>query len=591
LTVTFAAQDFTYTGSAVSVSRSYTLSGLASIDSITAVTTLITGTANDNSSYSSNTAPTKAGAYSLTGTAVTFSGSTRASYYKSITYVPANITVNRTANVISLTYGSNNTITYKPTGVETDTVTFLGDGTASFSTPSATYCSVNSSNGDLTTLLAGSCDVSVAVIQGTNYFADTSTVTVTINKAPRTISVSSLKNSLQYSETATVTTTVNFDALDGAISYSVGATTGCSFDPTNNQLTAISGTATCSLAASIGAGDNYLSATSNTLSFTLSKADAPTLTLIAPANMDYSSTATSADMPLPTFTLTGLKLDDTATALSSMTVTYLASGTYSYNNTNVPTGANVYTLTPSNLTLSTGNISNYQTPIFVGVTWTINQIAQAALLVTSLLQEGITVPYDIQYSGGSTNGVVTANIVSGGTATSCSFAGNSLRANSTGSCVIQLSMAGNQNYLAVSSETITVVIANFVQSIFNFDSLASGSTGISISSEVAYTVDVEQCSSECVPIITSVSPTTFQGGDQIVISGTDFLGATAVIFNRSVFVTLGNGLQVDSNSQITVLVPMGLTAGPGSVSVKNDSKISFRVGGLTITASPLPQMG
>jgi hypothetical protein len=591
LTVTFAAQDFTYTGSAVSVSRSYTLSGLTSIDSITAVTTLITGTANDNSSYSSNTAPTKAGAYSLTGTALTFSGSTRASYYKSITYVPANINVNRAANVISLTYGSNNIITYKPTGVETETVTFLGDGTATFSTPSATYCSVNSSNGDLTTLLAGSCDVSVAVTQGTNYFADTSTVTVTISKASRTISISSLKNSLKYSETATVTTTVNFDALDGAISYSVGATTGCSFDPTNNQLTAISGTATCSLAAAIGAGDNYLSATSNTLSFTLSKADAPTLTLIAPANMDYSPTATSADMLLPTFTVTGLKLDDTATALSNMTITYLASGTYSYNSTTVPTGANVYTLSPSNLTLSTGDISNYQTPNFVGATWTINQIAQAALLVTSLLQEGITVPYDIQYSGGSTNGVVTANIVSGGTATSCSFAGNSLRANSTGSCVIQLTMAGNQNYLAVSSETITVVIANFVQSIFNFDSLASGSTGISISSEVAYTVDVEQCSSECVPTITSVSPTTFQGGDQIVISGTDFLGATAVIFNRSVFVTLGNGLQVDSNSQITVLVPMGLTAGPGSVSVKNDSKISFRVGGLTITASPLPQMG
>ncbi len=583
LTVTFAAQDFTYTGSAVSVSRSYTLSGLTAIDSITAVTTLITGTANDNSSYSSNTAPTKAGAYSLTGTAVTFSGSTRASYYKSITYVPANINVNRAANVISLRYGSNNIITYKPTGVETNTVSFLGDGTASFSTPSSTYCSVNSSNGDLTTLLAGSCDVSVAVTQGTNYFADTSTVTVTISKAPRTISISSLKNSLKYSETATVTTTVNFDALDGAISYSVGATTGCSFDPTNNQLTAISGTATCSLAAAIGAGDNYLSATSNNLSFTLSKADAPTLTLIAPANMDYSPTATSADMPLPTFTVTGLKLDDTATALSNMTITYLASGTYSYNSTTVPTGANVYTLTPSNLTLSTGDISNYQTPNFVGATWTINQIAQAALLITSLLQEGITVPYDIQYSGGSTNGVVTANIVSGGTATSCSFAGNSLRANSTGSCVIQLTMAGNQNYLAVSSETITVVIANFVQSIFNFDSLASGSTGISISSEVAYTVDVEQCSSECVPTITSVSPTTFQGGDQIVISGTDFLGATAVIFNRSVFVTLGNGLQVDSNSQITVLVPMGLTVGPGSVSVKNDSKISFRVMGLTIT--------
>ncbi len=144
-------------------------------------------------------------------------------------------------------------------------------------------------------------------------------------------------------------------------------------------------------------------------------------------------------------------------------------------------------------------------------------------------------------------------------------------------------MAGNQNYLAVSSETITVVIANFVQSIFNFDSLASGSTGITITSEVPYTVDVEQCSSECVPTIASISQTTFEGGDQLVITGTDFLGATAVVFNRTVFVTVGNGMQVDDNSQITVVVPMGLTAGAGSISVKNDLKISARLGGLTIT--------
>jgi hypothetical protein len=152
-------------------------------------------------------------------------------------------------------------------------------------------------------------------------------------------------------------------------------------------------------------------------------------------------------------------------------------------------------------------------------------------------------------------------------------------------------MAGNQNYLAVSSETITVVIANFVQSIFNFDSLASGSTGITITSEVPYTVDVEQCSSECVPTIASISQTTFQGGDQLVITGTDFLGATAIVFNRTVFVTVGNGMQVDDNSQITVVVPMGLTAGAGSISVKNDLKISARLGGLTVTANPLPQIG
>jgi hypothetical protein len=50
-------------------------------------------------------------------------------------------------------------------------------------------------------------------------------------------------------------------------------------------------------------------------------------------------------------------------------------------------------------------------------------------------------------------------------------------------------------------------------------------------------------------------------------------------------------MQVDDNSQITVVVPMGLTAGAGSISVKNDLKISARLGGLTITDNPVFRQG
>ncbi len=289
-------------------------------------------------------------------------------------------------------------------------------------------------------------------------------------------------------------------------------------------------------------------------------------------------------MALPTFTISGLKLTDTATALTDMTITYVATGTFAYNSTTVPTGANAYAITPSALILSSGDISNYQTPTYVGTNWTINRITQAALRATSLLQEGVTVPYDIQYAGGTTNGQVTLSIAPGGTATGCSRVGLNLRANSSGTCIIQLTMAGNQNYLDVSSETITVVIANFVQYIFNFDSLASGSSGITITSEVPITVDVFQCSSDCIPEITSLSATTFQAGDQIVITGVDFANATEVVFNRNAYVLKDNGMNVDSNTQITVVVPSGLVlSSNGSISVKSGSKISNRITGLTVT--------
>ena len=246
----------------------------------------------------------------------------------------------------------------------------------------------------------------------------------------------------------------------------------------------------------------------------------------------------------------------------------------------MPTGANNYTLTPSALILSVGSLNNYQTPSFLTSSWTINKIAQSPLRAKSLLQEGVTVPFDIQYSGGTTNGAVTLAISPGGTATGCARSGLNLQASSTGTCVIQLTMAGNQNYLEVVSETITVTIANFVQSTFDFNNLGP-STGITISSLIPITVDAITCSTDCVPTISGISPTAFQAGDLIVISGTDFAGATEIIFNRNVFVT---SLQIDSNDQITVLVPSGLTlSANGSISVKNGSKISNRISGLSIT--------
>ena len=589
LTVTFSNQTFTYSESGTAVSRAFTLAGVTSIDTVTAVATAITGTANDltsvnvtgtaNAGATGTSTLTKAGTFSLSGTGITFSGSTKASYYKAIAYSPGAITINKAGNPMTVGYGTNNVITYKEIGTETPTVTYKGTAAKAFSTTSVNNCSLDTSTGALTTLQSGSCDVAFSVAESANYLGDTVTTIVRINKATRTITAFSAATSLKYGETTTVSGTISAETSSATLSISMGSTTGCTIDPLTGTLTAISGTASCGFAITAAENNKYLSATSNTVSVTLNKADAPVLTLTPPANVNYAPLATSATMPRPTFTITGLKLTDTLTSLSDITINYVASGTYSYNSTTVPTGANTYSITPTAISLTSGSMSNYNTPTFSSVTWTINQINQETLTVKSLFQEGITVPYDIQNSGGSTNGAVTGLIVTGGTASMCAFVGINLRANSTGTCFIRLKMAGNQNYFDVYSDTYTVLIANFKQNIFNFDSLVQGAGGIAITSQVPITKGQSICSSNCQPKITAVSSNNVAIGDALTITGVNFATATEVIFTLDASVTT---FTVDgTGTTIVVVVPVDAPLGAGGINVRSPSGLSPMYLGLT----------
>ena len=76
------------------------------------------------------------------------------------------------------------------------------------------------------------------------------------------------------------------------------------------------------------------------------------------------------------------------------------------------------------------------------------------------------------------------------------------------------------------------------------------------------------------PTITLVTPFTGYVGDIIVLTGTNFTGTTKVIFN--VFTDATN-FTVDSDTQVTVQIPVGLPAGemgievvaPGGTSARN----------------------
>jgi hypothetical protein len=70
-----------------------------------------------------------------------------------------------------------------------------------------------------------------------------------------------------------------------------------------------------------------------------------------------------------------------------------------------------------------------------------------------------------------------------------------------------------------------------------------------------------------------VAPYEGAEGDVITLTGTNFTGVTQVIFN--VF-TAATVFAADSDTQISVQVPGGLTVGDGTIEVKTPRGVSAR---------------
>jgi len=83
------------------------------------------------------------------------------------------------------------------------------------------------------------------------------------------------------------------------------------------------------------------------------------------------------------------------------------------------------------------------------------------------------------------------------------------------------------------------------------------------------------------PVITSFTPTSGAAGTSVVITGTDFTGATQVTFNG----TLAPTFTVNSSTQITVTVPTGATTGPIGVTTPVASATSTGI--FTVIAPPV----
>jgi hypothetical protein len=581
LTVTVASLTRQYTGSAVSVTGAFTTTGLVAIDSLTAVSMLYSGTANDGNAYSNTTAPTSAGTYTIApnfpanANAYTFVagslGTTSAvTNYESVTVVAGTLTINRAAQVMSFAYPNSNTATYSPTGTITpSSTTRLGSAARSYSSSTLTKCTIDSSTAVISIVEAGSCEVSMAAAQTFNYLADTATATVTINKASRTFSLTPSVSTLKYAETTTVTATLSAGADDGTISYTLGSPAGCTFDPLSGELVAISGTVQCPLTATISEGTNYLAETTTAMSLTIARANAPVITIDTVTAMNHTPDVRA--LISPTYVVSGLKNLDTADSLS-FTYTFVSNPfeSFTYSDTRTPIDAGTYRITPSALTLSVGLMSNYETPTYSSsaIDFIINRIDQESVTIVTTNGE-VDVPFTLQASGGSTNGAVTFAKLSG---TNCTVTGNSLSATASGLCVLSVTRAGNRNYLPFTSESITVMVRNYL--IYQIVVPANPNTGITIVPTTPIVKGPDVCTSGCVPTLTSADVYDVAEGDLIILTGTNLSTVIKVYFN--IYAEAPN-FTANSDTEIAVRVPADLPQGDATIEVVSPGGTSNRL--------------
>jgi large repetitive protein len=214
------------------------------------------------------------------------------------------------------------------------------------------------------------------------------------------------------------------------VTYSVGASTGCTVSGTTLSVTNASGN--CSVTATKAADTNYIVATSAAVPVTLSKASQATLTaVVTPSSIIFGNTAALSSTGgtgtgLVTYsagastgcTVSGTTLSVTnASGNCSVTATKAADNNY----TVVSSSAASVTLSKANQSISAITF----TPTALGITG----IATASATTTSGLAVGFTTT----------------------TPTICSVVGSIVTGSNLGTCTIVATLSGNNNYNAAAS--------------------------------------------------------------------------------------------------------------------------------------------
>jgi alpha-tubulin suppressor-like RCC1 family protein len=293
-------------------------------------------------------------------------------------------------------------------------------------------CSLNSSTLSATT--PGTCTVTATKAANGNYSSVTSSAqTITFNKKNQSaISLADVTGT--YGTTFTLGITGG--AGTGTVSYTLASagSAGCSLNGTSITVTSIG---SCSVTAT-KVGDTYYNDQSSASTvITFGKASQASLALYTD-NFSFGDTLTvnviggSGD---GAYSFTLGSAGTAGCSLSGSTLSASSTGTCTIAATRA-TAAN-YLVKNQNLTV------------------TVNPALQQVITITST--SGVVgSSISLTYTGGSGTGLVTWSVSNVGTA-GCGLVGNSLLANSAGTCMVSITKAADSNYLVAStSATVTI---------------------------------------------------------------------------------------------------------------------------------------
>ncbi|HEY5273016.1 MAG TPA: putative Ig domain-containing protein [Acidimicrobiales bacterium] len=383
--------------------------------------------------------------------------------YNAVSSVATTVTVATIAQAALVV--SSIAVNYDPTATTLPLTTTGGSGTGAITfvgTAGTAGCSVSGTT--LSATSAGTCTVTATKAASTDYSAISSVATtVTVNPiAQAALTVTSTAGT--YNTPLTLATTGGSGS--GALTYAVTAgTAGCSI--TSGVLIAARA-GTCTVTATLAASTDYTAISSAATTITIAE--------IAQAPLTITSTSGTIN--------TALALGATGGS-DGGAITYVlnAAGTA---NCSISSGVlSASTAGTCTVTATMAGNADYNAVSSPQTTITIAKTNQAVLSITStsgVYNSSLT----LTSSGGSDGGAVTYSLSSAGTA-DCSITNGVLIATSAGTCSVVATMAGNNNYNAVSSSTTTITISKTSQpaaisavAVAHFTALSAGSLTLQV---------------------------------------------------------------------------------------------------------------
>lgn len=148
-----------------------------------------------------------------------------------------------------------------------------GGGTKSYTSTTTSVCTVGSSSGVVAFVAAGTCTISASIAADSPYASATSSnISFSITATSRTIAIDTGSYSASYNRYATAPTlTSTASAGTGTKTYSSTTTSVCTISSSTGVVSFVTA-GTCTLGVAIASDGTYVSATSSTISLTVTYA-------------------------------------------------------------------------------------------------------------------------------------------------------------------------------------------------------------------------------------------------------------------------------------------------------------------------------